>query len=373
MRTALLLDTTTSLGGGVSVAVLGLARALQRRGGSQRIISRMDSASEKELNHWDGLEVEHSRRGGVAETFLANELANTLVSQPIDLVHLHGIWGPAARAVAKVDSIPIVISPHGMLDPWARNRSRLKKLISRGIWEGRIFSRAAAFHALNAAEAAAIRESGYLGRIEIIPNGIDLPDLSSLQENVPQEVAGDRKTLLFLGRLHPKKGLAELVTAWGRVSSELRAKWHLKIVGWDEMGMREDLLKHAQSTGISGDILFSGPVYGEAKDAVLRQADAFILPSYSEGLPMAVLEAWSYAIPVFMTKGCNMPEGFAAGAAVEITTEPTGIAALLEKELPSQEGLRTMGQNGRALVERDFSWDTVAKAMLELYRDCAAT
>lgn len=373
MRTALLLDTTSSLGGGVPVAVLGLARALQRWGVNQRIVSRNDSLSEKELNHWEGLEVEHSRRGGVAETLLANELAKTLLSQPIDLAHLHGIWGPAARAAAKVDTIPIVLSPHGMLDPWARKRSRLKKFVSRCIWEERLFSRAAAFHALNTAEAEAIRECGYLGRIEIIPNGIDLPKLSSEEVNIPKEVEGGRQTLLFLGRFHPKKGLAELVAAWGRVSSEVRAKWHLKIVGWDEMGMREDLLKQAQSTGISGDISFTGPVYGEAKDAVFRQADAFILPSYSEGLPMAVLEAWSYALPVFMTRGCNMPEAFAANAAVEIMSEPTSIADLLEKELPRRNKLCSIGQNGRELVERDFSWDTVAKAMLGLYRDCAAS
>jgi poly(glycerol-phosphate) alpha-glucosyltransferase len=167
--------------------------------------------------------------------------------------------------------------------------------------------------------------------------------------------------------------LAELVAAWGKVSSNVRAKWHLKIVGWDEMGMRKNLLEHAQSTGISGDITFSGPVYGEEKNALFRQADAFILPSYSEGLPMAVLEAWSYALPVFMTQGCNMPEGFAANAAIEIMTQPTSIADLLEKELLCRKKLCSIGQNGRGLVERDFSWDTVAKAMLELYRDCAAS
>lgn len=340
---------------------------------NQRIVSRKDSLSEKELSYWAGLDVEHSRRGGVAETLLANELAKTLFSQPFDLAHLHGIWGPAARAATKVDSTPIVLSPHGMLDPWARKRSGLKKFVSRSIWEERLFSRAAAFHALNAAEAEAIREIGYLGRVETIPNGIDLPDLSSDQVNPPQKVGGDRQTLLFLGRLHPKKGLAELVAAWGRVPHDVRARWHLKIVGWDEMGMREDLLKQAQSIGISGDVSFSGPVYGEAKDEVFRQADAFILPSYSEGLPMAVLEAWSYALPVFMTKGCNMPEGFSANAAVEISTEPTSITDVLEKELPRPKKLCSIGQNGRELVERDFSWDTVAKAMLGLYRDCAAS
>lgn len=371
MRTALLLDTTSSLGGGVSVAVLGLARALERSGGSQRIISRMDSASEKELHHWEGLEVEHSRRGGVVETLLASGLASTLLSQPVALVHLHGIWGPAARAAAKVDSIPIVLSPHGMLDPWARKRSRLKKFVSRCVWEERLFTKAAAFHALNAAEEEAIRESGYRGRVEIIPNGIDLPDLSSKAGNIPKEIEGSRQTLLFLGRLHPKKGLAELVGAWARVSPEVRSKWHLKIVGWDETDMREDLQALAQSTGISDDISFSGPAYGEAKDTEFRQADAFILPSYSEGLPMAVLEAWSYALPVFMTKGCNMPEGFAANAAIEITTEPTSIAGVLEKELSRGDRLCSIGKRGRELVERDFSWDMVAKLMLDLYRDCA--
>jgi glycosyltransferase involved in cell wall biosynthesis len=330
----------------------------------------MDSVTERELHYWEGLEVEHSRRGGFAETLLANELADILLSQPVDLVHLHGIWGPAARAAARVDSTPIVLSPHGMLDPWARKRSRLKKLVSRSIWEDRLFSRVTAFHALNVAEAEAIREIGYRGRVEIVPNGTDLPELSSKDVNILNEIEGSRHTLLFLGRLHPKKGLAELVAAWGRVSPDVRARWHLKIVGWDELGIRRDLEKLAQSTGVSGDILFSEPVFGEAKDAVFRQADAFILPSYSEGLPMAVLEAWSYALPVFMTRECNIPEGFMRNAAVEITTAPTLIADLLERELPYRSNLCSIGKNGRRLVEGSFSWDAVAKAMLDLYRDC---
>jgi poly(glycerol-phosphate) alpha-glucosyltransferase len=118
----------------------------------------------------------------------------------------------------------------------------------------------------------------------------------------------------------------------------------------------------------AASVIFTGPAFGDAKDALLRRADAFILPSFSEGLPMSVLEAWSYGLPVLMTEHCNIPEGFADNAAIRIGTDVESIAEGMRHLFrPPSSVLRSLGLNGRALVEERFTWPQVAAQMKEVY------
>ena len=159
------------------------------------------------------------------------------------------------------------------------------------------------------------------------------------------------------------------------------------IAGWDQGGHAEDLKGLCDELGLTHDTIsatefvnfsseqrathavsFIGPAFGETKDALLRQADAFILPSFSEGLPMAVLEAWAYGLPVMMTDHCNLPEGFEHNAAIRIGTDPEDITrGLAELFQASVSDLKSMGASGRALVERQFTWPQVAAQMKEVY------
>ncbi|MFM8716907.1 MAG: glycosyltransferase [Spartobacteria bacterium] len=132
-------------------------------------------------------------------------------------------------------------------------------------------------------------------------------------------------------------------------------------------------LDAGRSTLDSAEVLFFGSAFGEEKEALLRSADAFILPSFSEGLPMSVLEAWSYGLPVVMTPECNLPEGFASDAALEIRSVEGsfqgfqhGLRALLEMS-GAQRGSR--GMRGRRLVEERFTWPKVAAQMKALYEE----
>jgi poly(glycerol-phosphate) alpha-glucosyltransferase len=108
-------------------------------------------------------------------------------------------------------------------------------------------------------------------------------------------------------------------------------------------------------------------VYGEAKDAAFRYASAFVLPSFSEGLPMSVLEAWSYGLPVFMTEACGLSEGFTSGAAIEITTDPETMADRFIPLLSDEASLSVIGQRGKNLVAQHFTWERAATAMREVY------
>ncbi len=175
--------------------------------------------------------------------------------------------------------------------------------------------------------------------------------------------------LLFLGRLHPKKNVKALLTALARIKSNHDlGNWRTVIAGWDQGGYGGQLAALVQELALEKETFFLGPVHGARKEAALRSASAFVLPSLSEGLPMAVLEAWAYGLPVAMTRDCNLPEGFAAGAAYEIAAEPETMAHDLTAFLSLDDaGLATVGQRGLELVQKRFSWDRVAAQFTDVY------
>jgi poly(glycerol-phosphate) alpha-glucosyltransferase len=302
---------------------------------------------------------------GPARFGYAPEMAVGLADDGPDITHLHGIWGYPSYAAwrwRRRTSKPLIIAPRGMLDPWALANSALKKRLVARLFEHDNLGTADVLHALCRSEAASMRAFGLRNAIAIIPNGVDLPPAEALTAAPVDGV----KTLLFLGRIHPKKGLSELLDAWHIAASGLSG-WRLDIAGWDDGGHERALRAQAERLDIVGSVRFVGPLHGAEKEAALREAVAFVLPSHSEGLPMAVLEAWAWGKAVFMTDACNLPEGFAAGAAVRITTEPEKMASVLSRWLPAAGDLSAVGRNGRALAEVSFTWDAVVDRQLQLY------
>jgi poly(glycerol-phosphate) alpha-glucosyltransferase len=278
-----------------------------------------------------------------------------------------------------------MVSPHGMLDPWAVRNSRWKKKLAYWLYERAHLQGASVMRALCESEAEAFRQFGLKTPIAIIPNGVDLPeDGEGDMLKMKGEKAG-RKTLLFLGRIHPKKGLPNLIRAFAesrKSNVAVSEPWQLVIAGWDQGGHEVELVKLCEKLGLSyesrgsriverdseASVVFFGPAFGHEKKSLLSTADAFVLPSFSEGLPMSVLEAWSYKLPVVMTRECNLSEGFSADAAIQIETSPESIIQGLNSLfLMSESELQLMGAKGRALVEERFTWKTVAKHVSEVY------
>ena len=255
-----------------------------------------------------------------------------------------------------------------MLDPWALKNSAWKKKIAGWLYENRNLRSAACIHALCESEYQSIRAYGLKNPVAIIPNGVDLPSPTDTKVTPPWEprVDGDKKVILFLGRIHPKKGLVNLVKAWSKVKPK---DWILAIAGWDQGGHEIQLKELVAEFGLTEDVIFLGPVFNDLKQACFQNASAFILPSFSEGLPMSVLEAWSYGLPVLMTKFCNIPEGFEANAAIEIQPEPDSIAEGLKNFLNLHESVRKqIGQNGLELVKNKFTWPKIAVEMIDVYK-----
>jgi glycosyltransferase involved in cell wall biosynthesis len=246
--------------------------------------------------------------------------------------------------------------------------SRWKKQTARWLYEDRHLRRAACLHAVSPAEARAMRAVGLANPMCVIPNAVDLPDdtsddMPAWSSSVPE---GDR-VLLYLGRIHPKKNLTGLLRGWSRAAGELD-EWRLVIAGWDQDG-HEDALRRLVQTEQVPRVHFVGPQFGRERAASLRRAHAFVLASHSEGLPLAILEAWAHRLPVVMTEECNLPEGFAVGAALCVGQAPDSIAeGLLALGRRTDAERRSMACAGRSLVERKFSWPLIASQFLAVYR-----
>lgn len=372
MRITMLSASLSREGGGVQAAVLGAARSLSDAGATVSLAGLEDAFSREDWPTDPRIAAVTVPLRHRLPLRCPAALLEAVLAQEPDVLHLHGLWLPPSLVMVawrKRTQRPSLISPHGMLDPWALSNSAWKKRLAGLAFERVNLAGASCLHALNDAEAKAARAYGVTGPIAVIPNGVALPDLGSAATHAAgtADAADGRKVVLFLGRIHPKKGLAETIVAWSRLDPALRDAWRLVIAGWDDGGHLAPLQDLATRLLASGDVHFAGPLFGAAKEAALRGASAFILASHSEGLPVAVLEAWSHACPVFMSAACNLPEGVAAGAAIEVTPDGDALARALDTHLRRTD-LATIGERGRRLVERRFSWPAVTRRQMAVYR-----
>jgi glycosyltransferase involved in cell wall biosynthesis len=282
----------------------------------------------------------------------------------IQIIHDHGLWLPSnhtAASTARRLKIPLIISPRGMLEPWALTYRAWKKRIAWAIFQHRDLDSAALLMATSEQEAESIRKVGLRQPIAIIPNGIDLPP----GEKPPLSHESGR-CALFLSRIHPKKGLMNLVAAWARVSPE---GWRMVIAGPDEGRHREEVELSVQRAGLGHYFEFVGPVEGDAKEKLYRQADLFILPTFSENFGMVVAEALSYGIPVITTKGAPWEEltTLHCGWRVDIGGEPLA-EAMRTAMLLTDEQRWEMGIRGRRLAEEKYSWPKIARKIISVYK-----
>jgi glycosyltransferase involved in cell wall biosynthesis len=282
-------------------------------------------------------------------------------------VHVHGLWlmpNVQAGLAARSHQRPLIVSPRGMLASEALNFSRRRKQLFWALLQRRAYASAAMWHATSMAEAEDIRAFGVRAPIVVSPNGIDLPDP---YESDATPAHSNYRTLLSLGRIHPKKGLHTLVRAWASLEQQF-PDWRLRIVGPDELGYVSELMDLATKLK-SQRISIEPPIFGAEKLDVLRSADLFVLPTLSENFGLAVAEALASCVPAVVTKGAPWSglETEHCGLWIDHGAEPLARALHQLMSLPRSE-LRAMGVRGRAWMARDFSWERVAAEMLDVYR-----
>ncbi len=378
MKIAFLSTSISRAFGGIFEIERRLAQSLAGPDTSVEFFAPSDSQTLSDLPSWVPLRPHHFPCVGPSSFRYSPQLKRAFLSMDANLVHVHGLWtynSILAPRWARHWKRPYVITAHGMLDPWAVRNSGWKKRIVLSLYERQFLKGAACIQVNSEAELRSVREFGLSNPVCIIPNGMDLPDENSLQMvTVPwaEKVAQERKVLLYLGRLHPKKGLVNLLKAWAQKKEEEAASqkpsWVLAIAGWDQGGHEAELKELCRREKMEESVVFLGPKFGEEKAACYRNCDAFILPSFSEGLPMVILEAWAYGKPVLMTPECNLPEGFAASAALRVEAQSESVANGLGRLFAMSDDERgQVGQQGLMLVKDRFHWPKVAAEMRLVY------
>jgi poly(glycerol-phosphate) alpha-glucosyltransferase len=382
MKTVCIMDWVSRANGGIFEAERRLQRTLHSKMGvGVDIVGLRDAMTDADLAGWWPLSPKALPVTGPKGFGYAPGFADALAQSRADLGYVAGLWkypALAAQRWSQAIGKPLVIAPHGMLEPWAVRHSGLKKKVAGWFFQNAQLRRAACLRALSLSEVASFRAYGLKNPVCIVPNGVDLPPVAETPAPRHAGFPANRKVLLYLGRIHGKKGLEPLLSGWAQARSG-GSEWALAIAGWDQGGHEAELKRQATELGVEwsdgngGDspnasLYFLGPQFGDNKETCYASCDAFVLPSFSEGLPMVVLEAWAYAKPVLMTPACNLPEGFAAAAGLRIEPTQEGIADGLRRLFGmSPDDLRAMGRQGRALAESKFDWRTVAAQMASVY------
>ncbi len=296
-----------------------------------------------------------------------------------DIVHLHGIWQiPLHRCSVRCRQrkIPYVIAPRGMLEPWSLKAKWLKKRIARFLYQDRDLQHATALHATAESEAEQFRKLGFTNPVIVSPNGVNVPekdieraDLSCTDKR--------RRRLLFVSRMHPKKGVLELVESLGRMDREGRFEVEFVYTLNGEAERKYETLVKARvrELGLEQNFVFTGPLDDEQKWQAYARADAFVLPTYSENFGIVVAEALWAGIPVLTTRGTPWQEleTSQCGWWIDLPSRdgrnswPELDEALGKVMALPSEQLIEMGQRGRQLVESEYSWSAAAKTVMRGY------
>jgi len=365
-RLSVLTNSISRMNGGIFEAMRNLTIAIAAEDRYLPVVfSACDRYTESDLPLWENITTRTFPVRGLRIFGYAPGLANAVEASNADILHIHGIWMyPSYVSLRSAREIrPYLVSPHGLLKPLALRNSRWKKRIAALLFENEHLRRAACLHALNAAEADAFRAYGLKNPICIIPNGTILQNDCATPNPFPG------RSILYLGRFHPLKGLRRLIEAWSAVHEEATAaNWRLTLAGWDQNRHRSELERLADQLQVRSTVTFVGPQFNTDKDRCFAAASAFILPSESEGMPMSILDAWSWRLPVLMTEACNLPEGAEAKAAIVMAPEVNSIAAALRQLFSFSDSEReAMGRNGRCLVEKHYQWPRAGNSMTEVY------
>ncbi len=361
--------------GGPANVLARLARVQAEQGGHDvQVITADEPAAVQSLTgHLGGatLDAAGPMRGPFAKGAHTAERVEARLAAGIDVVHIHGLWQHAphcAAAKARKAGVPYIFRPCGMLDPWSLNQGRLKKKVFLALVGKRDLNRAAALHYTTATEKQLVAPMRLTPRAYVIPNGLDWGEFETLPDRGVFRARygiGDRTLVVFLSRVHHKKGLDLLLPAFSRVPDRMAM---LAIVGPGETSYVEQLRCEAARLGIGDRVVITGMLSGLSRLEALRDADLFCLPSYQENFGVSVIEALGVGTPVLISDQVNIHREVAAAGVGEVVpchVEP--LALRLTALLADRARMDQMAAAARPWVVQTFRWDAIAAEIDSMY------
>lgn len=285
-----------------------------------------------------------------------------------DIIHDHGMWLPANHSVARLGRkrrIPRIVSPRGMLESWCLRHRRYRKLVAWRVYQNRDLLSSACLHATSECEAAQFRSLGFSQPIVLLPNGVTLPETVSVKELYQSSGENSKKEMLFLSRLHPVKGLKNLIYAWKCAG---RTDWRLRIIGSDEDNHRAEIQHLINNQQLQSNVMLCDAVHTKEKWALLRDADVVVLPSFSENFGIVVAESLAAGTPVITTSGTPWKRIVEKRCGWYVEPTVAGLAHALNSAMNTDVSeLKAMGHRGHEWVTCEFAWQKIAQKMLMAY------
>ncbi len=292
-----------------------------------------------------------------------------------DLVHIHTLYqfhSAVAAHYCRKYNVPYLIRAHGMLDPFLYRRHRLRKSIVELFFENRNIRKASAIHFTTDQEKILAEQYTFKTPGIVVPHGLyleeykNLPEADSFRSQYPETVG--KSIILHFGRLNFKKGLDILSSAFAKVARR-RDDAHLVLSGPDNEGYGEKVRDWLHREGVLDRATFTGMLTGEDKLSILKDADVFALPSYSENFGISVVEAMACGVPVVISDKVNIWREVVAGGAGRVAPcNADRFADIILDLLDNPEMAKQMGDKGKTLVKKRFQWSDVALVLENAYR-----
>lgn len=364
--------------GGPVVALLGLVKAQSKLGDKVHIIA----------STYDGADSFQEQLASPAVRITTPDSANVIARnlqffaafaralRSADVVHIHGLWQlpqTVAALQARARGVPYIIRPCGMLDTWSLSQNRLAKSLHLRLITRRILNGASLLHATTESEKQEILKCKLGPPISVIPNGVDDDGFTAHSDVLPGELRSLKEShqiLLFLARVHPKKGLDVLIPAVAQMRTKSAV---LLIVGPKEPSYHVELIRELRQRGIEDRVHIVDPVYGEARFATYSAADLYLLPSKQENFGISVAEAMARGVPVIISPEVALSDLVARSrAGLVVPRDPDLLANAIDDLLNDDERRIDMGNNGRQVALQQFQWSMIAARLREVYRSTLA-
>ncbi len=354
--------------GGPILATHSLARSLAESGWRVAVLTsdgdgpgRLNVPPEVEI---EGVRVRYLRRWAREALVPQVALALATLRPRPNVVHIGPPFASCtvfAHAAARVLGLPVVLSPRGSFDPWALKHKRLKKRIA--LWMLRPMLRTVtAVHATSDSESQAAARLLPQTLVRVVPNGVELPPASA-----KPAANGAPPTVLFLGRLHPVKGIDRLLEGCAILSRKSRS-FRVVVAGGGETQYRSELLQRQHALGLDDRVDWLGVAEGSDKWRLLAQARLLVLPSHSESFGNVVLEALASGRPVVASTGTPWQKVETTRCGRWVANDPESLAGAIEPYLLDSRLADEDGARGRGLVESQYTWRRIAAAMSDLYQ-----